>query len=115
LVPFGLLPTKVAPSIPLEKGDVAIFGRGYTDFKWHKSLDDKGVFFVRRLKKNTYYRVAERKKTTNLKNIYSDQIIGLKGFYSKLQSPGRLRRIRSKDPETGKIITILTNFCLLFA
>ena len=101
--------TQVAPSIPLERGDVAIFDRGYTDFKWYKSLDDKGVFFVTRLKKNAYYQVVERKDVTSLKNIYSDQTIGLKGFYSKQKFPERLRRIRSKDPVTGKIITILTN------
>ena len=101
--------TKVAPSVPLDKGDVAIFDRAYTDFKWFKSLDDKGVFFVTRMKKNAYYQVAKRNDTSRLKNIYSDQIIQLKGFYSKQKFPYRLRRIRSKDPETGKIIVILTN------
>ena len=101
--------TQVAPSIPLERGDVAIFDRGYTDFKWYKSLDDKGVFFVTRLKKNAYYQVVERKDVTPFKNIYSDQTIELKGFYSKQKFPQRLRRIRSKDPDTGKSITILTN------
>ena len=101
--------TKIAPSIPLERGDVAIFDKGYTDFKWYKSLDDKGVFFVTRLKKNAYYQVMERKDVTSLKNIYSDQTIELKGFYSKQKFPERLRRIRSRDPETGKIIVILTN------
>jgi putative transposase len=101
--------TQVAPSIPLEKGDVAIFDRGYTDFHWYKSLDDKGVFFVTRIKKNAYYQVVERRDTGNFKNIYSDQIIELRGFYSKRKFPEKLRRIRSKDPETGKIITILTN------
>ena len=100
---------KVAPSIPLEKGDVAVFDKGYTDFSWYKSLDDKGVFFVTRLKKNAYYKILERKLTNHLKNIYSDQIIELKGFYSKQKFPNRLRRIRSKDPDTGNIITILTN------
>ena len=101
--------TQVAPSIPLEKGDVAIFDKGYTDFAWFKSLDDKGVFFVTRLKKKAYYQVAERNDTSRHKNIYSDQIIQLKGFYSKQKFPYRLRRIRSRDPETGKIIVILTN------
>jgi transposase len=101
--------TQVAPSIPLEKGDVAIFDRGYTDFRWYKSLDDKGVFFVTRMKKNAYYHVAERNDASRHKNIYSDQIIQLKGFYSKQKFPYRLRRIRSRDPETGKIIVILTN------
>lgn len=101
--------TKAAPSIPLEKGDVAVFDRGYTDFKWYKTLDDKGVYFVTRMKKNAYYQVAERNDVSRHKNIYSDQIVKLKGFYSKQKFPDRLRRIRSRDPETNKIIVILTN------
>lgn len=100
---------QVAPSIPLDKGDVAIFDRAYTDFQWYKILDEKGVFFVTRLKKNACYKVTERRKTGHLKNIYSDHTIEFKGFYSKQKFPDRLRRIRSKDPETGKIITLLTN------
>lgn len=100
---------RVAPSIPLEKGDVVVFDRGYTDYNWYKTLDDKGLYFVTRLKKNARYKVAERKKTDHLDNISSDHIIELKGFYSKQKFPNKLRRIRSRDPETGKIITILTN------
>jgi transposase len=101
--------TQVAPSIPLDKGDVAIFDRGYTDFSWYKSLDDKGVIFVTRTKRNAHYGVVERKDVSRFKYILSDQIIKLKGFYSKRKFPDKLRRIRSKDPETGKAITILTN------
>jgi len=100
---------QVAPSIPLESGDIAVFDKGYIDFSWFNILDDKGVFFVTRLKDNAYYQILERKPTKHLKNIYSDQIIELKGFYSKQKFPNKLRRIRSKDPETGKIIVILTN------
>ena len=100
---------KVAPSIPLESGDVAIFDRGYTDFRWYKTLDDKGVFFVTRLKKNAYYKVVDRKVVSKYENIYSDQIIKLKGFYSAGKFPDKLRRIRSKDPVTSKIIVLLTN------
>ncbi len=101
--------TKIAPSIPLDGGDVAIFDKGYTDFAWYKSLDDKGVIFVTRIKRNAQYDVIERKDVSHLKHIYSDQILKLKGFYSSQKYPDKLRRIRSKDPETGKIITILTN------
>jgi putative transposase len=101
--------SRVAPSIPLEKGDVAVFDRGYTDFEWYHALDEKGVFFVTRLKKNSHYKVVERRPTDHLENIYSDQTIELKGFYSKRKFPKRLRRIRSKDPKTGKIIVLLTN------
>lgn len=100
---------RVAPSIPMEKGDVIVFDRGYTDYNWYKTLDDKGLYFVTRLKKNALYKVTRRKKTGHLDNIYSDHIIELKGFYSQQKFPNKLRLIRSKNPETGKIITILTN------
>lgn len=100
---------KAAISIPFESGDVAIFDRGYTDFKYYKVLDDNGTFFVTRLKKNAYYKVTKRKSTKRFENIYSDQTIELKGFYPNKNFPGKLRRIRSKDPETGNIIVIVTN------
>ena len=99
----------VAPSMPLERGDVAVFDRGYNSYAWYKSLDDKGVFFVTRQKSNAHYSVAERRDTSRLENILCDQIIQLKGFYSQQKYPEKLRRIRSKDPETGKSIVLLTN------
>jgi len=100
---------KVAPSVPLEKGDVLVFDKAYNDFNWFQTLDDKGVYFVTRLKKNANYTVKERRTTKGHEHISSDQIIELRGFYSKRKYPGKLRRIRSKDPETGKAIVILTN------
>lgn len=95
--------------IPLERNDVVVFDRGYTDFSWYHSLVDKGVFFVTRLKKNAHYKVVERRSVKHLKNIYSDHIIELKGFYTRQKYPHLLRRIRCKDPETDKIIVVLTN------
>ncbi len=101
--------TKVAPFIPLDKGDVAVFDMGYTNFPWYKSLDDKGVIFVTRLKKNADYSVVEQRDVSHFKNILADQTIKFEGLYSKRNYPNELRRIRSKDPDTGKSITILTN------
>lgn len=100
---------KVAPSIPLDTGDVAVFDLGYTNFEWYKSLDNKGIYFVTRLKKNARYKVIERRSTAKHKNITSDQTIELTGFYTKQKYPGKLRRIRSIDPETGMKIVLLTN------
>jgi putative transposase len=99
----------VAPLIPLEKGDVVVFDRAFTNFSWYAILCDRGIYFVTRLKKNADYRVIERRNTEHLKNISSDQIIEFKGLYTKHKLPYRLRRIRSKDPETGKYIVLLTN------
>jgi hypothetical protein len=99
--------TKVAPMIPVKRGDVFVVDRGYIDFSWFKELDDKGAFFVTRLKRNAHYCVTERRDVSAFENIYSDQTIELKGVHSNRKFPGRLRRVRSKDPETGKIIAKL--------
>jgi len=98
----------IAPGVPLESGDVVVFDRGYNDFAWFKTLVDKSVFFVTRLKKKARYKVVERRPVHH-KDIYSDQIIEFTGFYARQDCPYRLRRIRSKDPKTGRIIVILTN------
>ena len=99
----------IAPSMPLERGDVAVFDRGYPSFKWYKILDDKGVFFVTRIKSNICYSIIERRPTIHLENISADQIIKFNGVVGELNYPQRLRRIRSRDPGTGKTIVILTN------
>lgn len=99
----------VAPHIPLDKGDVVVFDRGFTNFKWYASLCERNIYFVTRLKKNADYRITERRSTTQHKHISSDQTIELQGFYSKQHCPYQLRRIRSRDPETGKWIVLVTN------
>lgn len=98
---------KVVPSIPFDKGDVIVFDKGYKDYAWYKSLDDKGICFVTRLRANADYKVTHRRKTDSLPYIYSDQLIKFKR--STKRFPNGLRRIRSRDPKTGKIIVILTN------
>jgi len=101
--------TVPAPSIPLERGDIAVFDMGYCNFPWYKSLDDKGVIFVTRMKKNAVYSVIENRDVSSFKNILSDHIIRPSSKYIIDKYPKNLRRIRSKDPETGKAISILTN------
>lgn len=109
MTPGKVHETQVASSIPLEKGDVAVYDMGYTDFTWYKSLDDKGVFFVTRTKRNAAYRVIKQRDVSGVKNIIADQIIEFTGYASYRKYPARLRRVRSIDPDTGKIISILTN------
>jgi hypothetical protein len=100
---------RVALKLPLDKGDVVVFDRAFSNFSWYTTLCEKGIYFVTRLKKNADYHVVERRSTTKHKHISSDQIIELQGFYSKKKCPYRLRRVRSRDPQTGKWIVLLTN------
>ena len=41
--------------------------------------------------------------------LICDQTIVLNGFYASKDYPGHLRRIRYRDPETGKTLVFLTN------
>jgi 16S rRNA G966 N2-methylase RsmD len=82
---------------------------GYCNFPWYKSLDDKGIIFVTRIKKNAVYSVIEQRDVSKFKYILSDQTIKMVGYQTKDKCTNLLRRIRSKDPDTGKCINILTN------
>lgn len=93
----------------LKTGDVVVFDRGYVDFERFASHCRQGIYFVTRLKKNADYRVVERRSVQGYANISSDQIITMNGFYTSKKCPLRLRRIRVKDPQTGKAIVVLTN------
>jgi hypothetical protein len=96
-------------NLKLKSGDVVVFDRAFTDFKRFASYCDDGIYFITRLKKNAGYRVVERRDVRNYANISSDQIIEMTGYYTKKKCPVRLRRIRVKDPESGKYIVLLTN------
>ena len=90
-------------------GDVVTFDRGYVDFDLFAKYCNEKIYFVTRLKTNADYTVLERNDVSSYPNISSDQIISMKGFYTSQKCSLALRRIRSKDPETGKYIVILTN------
>ena len=100
---------KEMPKVPLKAGDVIVFDRAYMDLQQFATHCHEGVYFVTRLKSNACYHVVERKDVSRYQNISSDQIIEFKGFYSSKKCPLQLRRIRVKDPETGKYIVLLTN------
>lgn len=100
---------KPAWNMLLEKNDVVVFDKAYNNFNWFNSLNNSGVFFVTRLKDNADFKVIKRNDTSKFEYIYSDQTIMLKGILSKQKYSKPLRRIRSKDPLTGKIIVLLTN------
>lgn len=109
MTPGRVHEASIAPSIPLEKGDVVVFDKGYLSLPWFRTLCERGTYFVTRLKANADYRVVERRPTHSMKDILADQTIELRGFYSRKKYPSRLRLVRSRDPKTGKRIVILSN------
>lgn len=91
------------------KGSVLVFDKGYNNYRWHKALTDKGIYWVTRIRGNAKYKVLERKELTNNSVITSDQIIK----YSSKQRDGDklypIRRIGYRDPETGQRYVFITN------
>jgi hypothetical protein len=91
------------------KGSVVVFDKGYNNYRWHKALTDKGIYWVTRIRGNAKYKVLERREHTNAPAVTSDQIIK----YSSKQRDGDklypIRRIGYRDPETGQRYVFITN------
>ena len=101
--------SKELEKIPLQTGDIVAFDRGYNNYKYFATLCIEKIYFVTRMKCNATYVVVRTNDIDENGAILSDEIIELNGFYAKKNCPYYLRRIVSRDPETGKTIEILTN------
>ena len=96
-------------------GSIVAIDRGYTDYQWYNQLNNKGIFFVTRLKSNASYKVVKRHPVLNNKGLTSDQAIILTGIGAVKNCPIQLRRISYRDQETGKQYVFLTNHFKLAA
>jgi transposase len=92
-----------------EPGAIYVMDRAYVDFVRLHRLHLAGAFFVTRAKSNLDAHRIYSAKTARSQGIICDQTIGLDGFYAQQDYPEPMRRIRFKDPETGKTLVFLTN------
>lgn len=78
-----------------------------------KALDllpiEPGAFFVTRAKRGMNARRVYSAPTDRTSGIICDQRIALNGHYVSKDYPQHLRRIRFKDPQSGKTLVFLTN------
>jgi hypothetical protein len=88
---------------------IYVMDRAYLDFERLFRLHEAGAFFVTRAKSNTDLRRVYSAPSDRAQGIICDQTVALSGFYSHKHYPHHLRRIRFKDPETGKTLIFLTN------
>ena len=92
-----------------EAGAIYVMDRGYLDFKRLHAFNQASAFFVTRAKSNMDARRVYSAPSDRSIGIMCDQTITLNGYYSSRDYPTHLRRIRFKDPETGKALIFLTN------
>jgi transposase len=98
-----------------EPGSIYIMDRGYIDFARLYNLDQLQAVFIIRARKNLQFRRIYSRDVDRSTGLICDQIIRLTGLKPADKYPDQLRRIRYRDPETGKVFTFLTNNTILSA
>jgi len=99
----------VLDMLTFEAGAFYVMDRGYMDFERLYALHQAGAFFVTRAKSPMDARRVYSAPTERDTGVICDQRVMLNGYYSARKYPEHLRRIRFKDPETGKTLVFLTN------
>jgi hypothetical protein len=92
-----------------EAGAFYVMDRGYLDFTRLHRLHQCGAFFVTRAKRGMDARRVYSNPVDRTTGLICDQLVMLSGYYPVRNYPEHLRRIRFKDPETGKTLVFLTN------
>ena len=95
--------------LPVEAGAFYVMDRGYLDFARLYKMHQSGAFFVTRAKRGMDARRVYSAATDRSTGVICDQSIALNGYYIARYYPEHLRRIRFKDPESGKTLVFLTN------
>ena len=92
-----------------EAGAFYIMDRGFLDFERLFRFHEAGSFFVTRAKSNFKAQRRYSHPVDRSTGLVCDQTVLLTGFYSRKGFEAPLRRIRFKDPETGKTLVFITN------
>ena len=99
---------RVARGLELPKGAVLVMDRAYVDYLWLDKLNERGVFFVTRLKDNAQFIVAAEVSPSKGK-ILKDEMIELPGSGKSSKALRLYRRIVVWDEENERELVILTN------
>jgi Transposase DDE domain len=71
--------------------------------------NEAGAFFLTRAKSNRNAHRVYSAATDRTTGVIADQTIALDGHYTRRDYPAHLRRVRFRDPQTGKTLVFLTN------
>ena len=92
-----------------EAGAIYVMDRGYLDFYRLHDLTEASAFFVIRAKSNLACRRLYSGAVDRDSGLLYDQTIVLTGSTSAKYYPEKLRRVKVRDLETGKVIVLLSN------
>jgi hypothetical protein len=109
ITPGSVNEVKILDHLLPEPGAIYVMDRGYTDFQRLYGLHRAGAFFVIRGKRGLDFQRRYSRRVDRSTGLICDQTIALQGPLSSKKYPDALRRVRVRDLETGKSITLLTN------
>lgn len=95
--------------IHFEANSFYIMDRGYVDYKRLYKIHTCGAFFVTRAKDNMNYRRLYSHQKDIANGIIYDQTIMLNNHYASKDYPEKMRRIKFKDEQTGKLLIFLSD------
>jgi IS4 transposase len=90
-------------------GAYYVMDRGYVDFERLHRLHQGRAFFVTRAKRRMRFSVVLSRPVDKAAGLRCDQTIRLTGQDTKKGYPEPLRRVKYRDPETGRTLGFLTN------
>ncbi len=95
----------------LKAGEIAIFDMAYIDYAHMNELDDRGVFWVSRVKENMRLRCVKKLLKKPQGNILRDDIVLVENPRKRQEYPKRLRRVVALVEVRGELreMTFFTN------
>ena len=100
--------SNIMDEIPYESKAYYIFDRGYNDFKSLYHIHLVEAKFVVRAKKNLKFKTFKWKRKLP-KNVLSDAIVELTGYYPQKHYPEQFRIVRYWDEEQEREFVFITN------
>lgn len=96
------------------RGTIVVMDRGFVNFRWFRQLNQSGVLFITRMKKDTAFEVVESYPVPQDNGLVSDERIRLCGEKSRRNYPEQLRLVTINTAE-GEQLQFLTNHMRLAA
>jgi hypothetical protein len=93
----------------IEAGALYLMDRAYLDLSRLYTIQLAGAFFFTRAKSNTVLRRLYSSPVDRATGIMCDQVVVFKGNKSRKDYPAQLRKVKFKDPESGRTLVFLTN------
>lgn len=99
--------------VPLRRGALYVFDKGYCDYSWWHAIDQAGALFVTRFKSNAGLDVIEERAIpAEATGVLKDEIVRLKhkhGGGRKNQYMAPLRRVTIARPDKSTPLVLATN------